>query len=134
MFSQIRRWVSERWPLEALIRLSLEEEMPGGASFAYIFGSSLVLIFFIQAITGVCQLFYYVPATRQGLAAIQQLTLEGINLNVTLLFGLPRYREVGEAYITGLEEEGVHKFSVPFDSMMTSLQAKQATALERNAR
>jgi len=75
-----------------------------------------------------------VPATRQGLAAIQQLTLEGINLNVTLLFGLPRYREVGEAYITGLEEEGVHKFSVPFDSMMTSLQAKQATALERNAR
>jgi len=45
-----------------------------------------------------------VPATREGLAAIQQLTAEGINVNVTLLFGLPRYREVVEAYISGLEK------------------------------
>jgi len=45
-----------------------------------------------------------VPATREGLPAIRQLTSEGINVNVTLLFGLPRYREVAEAYIAGLEE------------------------------
>lgn len=44
-----------------------------------------------------------VPATRQGLPAIRQLTSEGINVNITLLFGLPRYREVAEAYIAGLE-------------------------------
>ncbi len=44
-----------------------------------------------------------VPATRQGLGAIRQLTGEGINVNVTLLFGLPRYREVAEAYLDGLE-------------------------------
>lgn len=44
-----------------------------------------------------------VPATRQGLPAIRQLTGEGINVNITLLFGLPRYREVAEAYIAGLE-------------------------------
>jgi transaldolase len=44
-----------------------------------------------------------VPATREGLPAIQQLIGEGINVNITLLFGLPRYREVAEAYITGLE-------------------------------
>lgn len=44
-----------------------------------------------------------VPATREGLPAIQQLISEGINVNITLLFGLPRYREVAEAYITGLE-------------------------------
>jgi transaldolase/glucose-6-phosphate isomerase len=44
-----------------------------------------------------------VPATRQGLPAIQQLLSEGINVNVTLLFGLPRYREVAEAYLSGLE-------------------------------
>jgi transaldolase len=44
-----------------------------------------------------------VPATRAGLPAIQQLTGEGINVNITLLFGLPRYREVAEAYIAGLE-------------------------------
>lgn len=45
-----------------------------------------------------------VPATSEGLAAIQQLTAEGINVNVTLLFGLPRYRQVVEAYISGLEQ------------------------------
>ena len=44
-----------------------------------------------------------VPATRPGLAAIQQLTGEGLNINITLLFGLPRYREVANAYLTGLE-------------------------------
>jgi transaldolase len=45
-----------------------------------------------------------VPATREGLPAIRQLIGEGINVNVTLLFGLPRYREVAGAYIAGLED------------------------------
>ncbi len=44
-----------------------------------------------------------VPGTREGLPAIQQLIGEGINVNITLLFGLPRYREVAEAYLVGLE-------------------------------
>ena len=44
-----------------------------------------------------------VPATQEGLPAIQQLIREGINVNVTLLFGLPRYREVADAYLRGLE-------------------------------
>jgi hypothetical protein len=35
-----------------------------------------------------------VPASREGLSAIKQLTYEGINVNVTLLFSLDRYREV----------------------------------------
>lgn len=46
-----------------------------------------------------------VPATQPGLAAIQQLTGEGLNINITLLFGLPRYREVANAYLTGLETQ-----------------------------
>lgn len=44
-----------------------------------------------------------VPATREGLAAIEQLTAQGVNVNVTLLFGLPRYRAVADAYQSGLE-------------------------------
>ena len=44
-----------------------------------------------------------VPGTAEGLPAIQQLISEGINVNVTLLFGLPRYRQVAEAYIAGLD-------------------------------
>ena len=44
-----------------------------------------------------------VPGTIEGLPAIQQLIGEGINVNITLLFGLPRYRQVAEAYLAGLE-------------------------------
>jgi len=47
--------------------------------------------------------FVKVPATAEGLPVIQQLITEGINVNVTLLFGLPRYRQVAEAYIAGIE-------------------------------
>jgi transaldolase len=44
-----------------------------------------------------------VPATNEGLPAIQQLISEGININITLLFGLPHYKAVAEAYLAGLE-------------------------------
>jgi transaldolase len=44
-----------------------------------------------------------VPATEPGIAAIRQLISEGINVNVTLIFGLERYAAVKEAYIQGLE-------------------------------
>src|SRR5919202_6137967 len=44
-----------------------------------------------------------VPATAEGIPAIQQLISEGINVNITLLFGLDRYRQVVEAYLSGLE-------------------------------
>ena len=44
-----------------------------------------------------------VPATSEGIPAIRELTGEGINVNITLLFGLPRYREVADAYLDGLE-------------------------------
>ncbi|MER3375026.1 MAG: transaldolase [Allomuricauda sp.] len=45
-----------------------------------------------------------IPGTLEGLPAIHQCTSEGINVNVTLLFGLDRYRKVAEAYMDGLEE------------------------------
>lgn len=44
-----------------------------------------------------------VPATPAGLPAIRALLAAGINVNVTLLFDLPRYREVVEAFLAGLE-------------------------------
>ncbi len=48
-------------------------------------------------------IYIKVPGTKEGLEAIKRLISEGINVNVTLLFGLPRYREVTEAYLSGLE-------------------------------
>ena len=45
-----------------------------------------------------------IPGTKQGLPAIRYCLREGININVTLLFGLPRYREITEAFMGGLED------------------------------
>jgi transaldolase len=44
-----------------------------------------------------------IPATAEGVPSIRQMHAEGRNINVTLIFGLPRYAEVMEAYLAGLE-------------------------------
>jgi transaldolase len=44
-----------------------------------------------------------VPATREGVPAIKTMISEGRSINVTLIFGIDRYDEVMEAYISGLE-------------------------------
>jgi transaldolase len=44
-----------------------------------------------------------IPATKPGLAAIEDAVAEGKSINVTLIFSLRRYAEVAESYIRGLE-------------------------------
>ncbi|MFN2633537.1 MAG: transaldolase [Thermoanaerobaculia bacterium] len=44
-----------------------------------------------------------IPGTKEGVPAIRQCLEEGININITLLFSVSRYREVMEAYLAGLE-------------------------------
>jgi transaldolase len=48
-------------------------------------------------------LFVKIPATQEGLGAIEECIARGRSINVTLIFSLDRYREVAEAYIRGLE-------------------------------
>lgn len=45
-----------------------------------------------------------IPGTLEGIPAIRQCVSEGINVNVTLLFGLPRYLRVAQAHIEGLKD------------------------------
>jgi len=44
-----------------------------------------------------------VPATEEGVLAVRDLTALGCSINVTLIFSLARYRQVMEAYLSGLE-------------------------------
>jgi transaldolase len=44
-----------------------------------------------------------IPGTQEGLAAIEHCLAEGLNINITLLFSVARYREVVEAYLRALE-------------------------------
>jgi transaldolase len=48
--------------------------------------------------------FIKIPATAAGVPAIRTSIATGINVNVTLIFSIQRYREVIEAYLGGLEE------------------------------
>jgi transaldolase len=51
-------------------------------------------------------LFVKIPATPEGVPAIQQMVSEGRNINITLIFSLERYDAVIEAYLSGLEAHG----------------------------
>jgi transaldolase/glucose-6-phosphate isomerase len=48
-----------------------------------------------------------VPATAEGIPAIETLVGEGISVNVTLMFSLSQYEAVAEAYVSGLEKLAV---------------------------
>ncbi len=45
-----------------------------------------------------------IPATKEGIPAVQAAIAEGINVNVTLIFSIDRYHEVMDAYLSGLED------------------------------
>ncbi len=45
-----------------------------------------------------------VPATSEGLAAVEQLLSEGINVNITLMFAVPVYELVAQAYVNALKK------------------------------
>ena len=86
-----------------------------------------------------------VPATKEGLPAIEALTAAGININATLLFSVDRYEEVARAYHRGLRKRleagqpldhiaSVASFFVSrVDSLIDRLlQEKWETASEEN--
>ncbi len=45
-----------------------------------------------------------IPATKEGIPAIRRALAQGINVNVTLIFSIERYRAVADAYMSGLED------------------------------
>jgi transaldolase len=50
-----------------------------------------------------------IPATAEGLPAIRQCLAEGININITLLFSVERYRQVMEAHLSAMEDRIARK-------------------------
>jgi ubiquinol-cytochrome c reductase cytochrome b subunit len=71
--SRLINWFTYRWPFRAVIKWSLEEEIPGGESFWYTFGATTLFVFVIQVVTGIWQLFYYVPTVDQAYQSVSYL-------------------------------------------------------------
>ena len=68
------RWLDRRTGIDALLREALDEPIPGGARFAYVFGSALLFIFISQVITGVFLALYYVPSADHAHATVSYIT------------------------------------------------------------
>src|SRR5512139_566667 len=73
MVSRAWDWLNERWPFSYLARLAVEEEIPGGSRFPYTLGSALLTVFFLQLVTGILQLFYYVPTVDHAYDSVNFL-------------------------------------------------------------
>lgn len=69
-----RGWLDRRTGLDSLLRAALDEPIPGGARFAYIFGSGLLFIFLSQIITGVFLTLYYVPSADHAHTTVAYIT------------------------------------------------------------
>jgi transaldolase len=91
-------------------------------------------------------LYVKIPATLEGVPAIQQMIAEKRSINVTLLFSVERYRAVMEAYIAGLEAaEGdlsaissvasffISRVDVEVDKRLDAVGTEAATALKGKA-
>jgi ubiquinol-cytochrome c reductase cytochrome b subunit len=67
-------WLNRRTGVDALLRTALYEPIPGGARFAYIFGSGLLFIFISQIITGIFLALYYVPSADHAHTTVSYIT------------------------------------------------------------
>jgi len=76
MFSFVWKWINDRWPLSPVIRWSLDEEITGGPRFVYADGSAVLIVFLLQALTGVMQIFFYVPSVDHAYNSISFLRTE----------------------------------------------------------
>ncbi len=71
---RIFHWLDRRAGLDKLMKESLDEPIPGGARFAYVFGSGLLFIFISQIITGICLAIYYVPSAETAHTSVAYIT------------------------------------------------------------
>ncbi len=92
-------------------------------------------------------LYVKVPATLEGIPAIETLISEGRSINVTLIFSLKRYASVMEAYIAGLENADdatlssvssvasffISRVDTEVDRRLTEIGTEEALALKGKA-
>jgi transaldolase len=80
-----------------------------------------------------------VPGTGPGVHAFEELTARGVNVNVTLLFSVERYREIAEAFLRGLERrleagESIDRSASVASFFVSRVDTKVDKALEEKGR
>lgn len=76
VLDRVVAFIDERVGLKTLQAKLLNEPVPGGSRWAYVFGSVLLFLFIMQAVTGMLLMFYYVPSTDHAYASTQYIIHE----------------------------------------------------------
>jgi ubiquinol-cytochrome c reductase cytochrome b subunit len=71
MTSRIYEWLDSRLKLKSLEKTLLDEPIPGGASWIYVFGSATLFLFILQAVTGMFLAVYYAPTPDHAYDSVQ---------------------------------------------------------------
>lgn len=71
MASRIYEWLDSRLKLASLEKTLLDEPIPGGASWIYVFGSATLFLFVLQGITGMFLAVYYAPTPDHAYDSVQ---------------------------------------------------------------
>jgi len=87
---RLYQWLDSRLNLKPVERTLLDEPIPGGASWIYVFGSATLFLFLLQAITGMFLAVYYAPTPDHAYDSIRFIEIE-------VLFG---------AFVRGLHHWG----------------------------
>ena len=66
-------FIDERVGLKLMLDKMLNEPVPGGSRWAYVFGSVLLFLFIMQALTGILLMFYYAPTIDHAYASTQYI-------------------------------------------------------------
>src|SRR6476660_9351395 len=69
-------WFDRRTGIGSLLHEALDEPIPGGARWAYVFGSVLLFLFISQTITGIVLALYYVPSADHAHTTVAYITKE----------------------------------------------------------
>lgn len=69
-------WLDQRTGIDSLLHEALDEPIPGGARWAYVFGSVLLFLFISQTITGVFLALYYVPSATSAHTTVAYIVKE----------------------------------------------------------
>ncbi len=70
MANKLRDWIEDRTGLSNLLKIALDEPVHGGAKWSYIFGSGLVFLFILQAVTGIIMAGYYSPSSTSAWGSV----------------------------------------------------------------
>jgi ubiquinol-cytochrome c reductase cytochrome b subunit len=100
MGSRLFAWLDSRLNLKSVRKTLLDEPIPGGASWIYVFGSATLFLFLLQAVTGMFLAVYYAPTPDHAYDSIQ--FIETNVLFGTFVRGLHHWGASGMVVAIGL--------------------------------